>query len=348
MQTDREEFLRRRRTGIGGSDVGALLGVDRFRDSLDVFRDKVLPQEDDEDFANQGHILAGNYIEPVVSQLYIDSSGRKVRQAKFRRHRKHKFLIGHPDRIIVALDRPPYQEPRDAAGCLECKVVNRWTMERIEREGVPQSHVLQLNHYMGCCNVPWGALAILCPDPVKWKFVTFEMDFDEALFEAVAAEAGRFWREHVVKKLPPLPKPMELVDAPELSKDESIQIMSGNLEWAEAVKYFREAKEIEASGKAAVELAKDLLVQLMPEEGVYEGAGSRVYYKTQAGRKTFDRKSLEAMQPIDPIVMATLLREAGLELDQIELLFEASRLNITRFEKRGKPFRSIRHYEAKV
>ena len=37
----REEWLSARRTGIGGSDIAAILGLSPWRTPLDVYRDKV-------------------------------------------------------------------------------------------------------------------------------------------------------------------------------------------------------------------------------------------------------------------------------------------------------------------
>jgi predicted phage-related endonuclease len=37
----REEFLIRRKSGIGGSDVGAIMGLSKFRTAFDVWHDKI-------------------------------------------------------------------------------------------------------------------------------------------------------------------------------------------------------------------------------------------------------------------------------------------------------------------
>ena len=38
---DRESWLRERRRGIGGSDIGAILGLNKYRSPLDVYLDKI-------------------------------------------------------------------------------------------------------------------------------------------------------------------------------------------------------------------------------------------------------------------------------------------------------------------
>ena len=44
--SDRDQWLAERRTGIGGSDAGAILGVNKYRTALDVYLDKTGQAED--------------------------------------------------------------------------------------------------------------------------------------------------------------------------------------------------------------------------------------------------------------------------------------------------------------
>ena len=81
--------------------------------------------------------------------------------------------------------------------------------------------------------------------------------------------------------------------------------------------------------------------------GPYEGGGARVHYKRQDGRKSFMQRELRAMQPLDPIAMASLLEQAGLDLETIETLFENARLNLDDFVKIGEPFDTVRMYDSK-
>ena len=68
---------------------------------------------------------------------------------------------------------------------------------------------------------------------------------------------------------------------------------------------------------------------------------------TRAFSKTFLERELRAMQPLDPIAMASLLNKAGLELDDIEVLFENARLNLDDFVKTGQPFKTFRMYDSR-
>ena len=337
---ERAEFLKRRKKGIGGSDVGAILGVDRYRDALDVYVDKT---QDREDFDNPA-MERGRMLEGVVSQKYMQETGKRLKPGKFRRHRKYPFLIGNPDRIIVAEYKPPHDSATDGTGVLELKTANQYVFRQMKAEGLPQSYLLQLQHYMGICGVEWGAFGVLCPDP--WEFLTFELAFDPELFEQVADVLERFWTDHVQRGIPPIPEPVDWSDAPALEDEEVVRIEDPA--WEGAVELYREAKRMLKLGKEHEDYAKEQMKLLVEfDKGVYEGAGARVYYRQQQGRESFMKRELAAIQPLDPIAMATLLEKAGLDLDVIEVFFEESRLDLSKFQKRGDPFSTFRMYDAK-
>jgi len=336
----RADFLKRRKKGIGGSDVGAILGVDRYRDALDVYVDKT---QETEDFDNPA-MERGRMLEGVVSQKYMLETGKRLKPGKFRRHRKYPFLIGNPDRIIVAEYKPPHENVTDGTGVLELKTANQYVFKQMKAEGLPQSYLLQLQHYMGICGVEWGAFGVLCPDP--WEFLTFELAFDEQLFEQVADVLERFWTDNVQRGIPPIVLPQDWSDAPAL-EDEDV-VMLEDPAWEGAVDLYREAKNMLKLGKEHEDYAKEQMKLLVDfKNGVYEGAGARVYMREQQGRKSFLQRELAALQPLDPIAMATLLEKAGLDLDVIEVLFDGARLDLDTFQKRGEPFNTFRMYDAK-
>ena len=158
----RKEFLKRRRSGLGGSDVGAIMGVDQYKDGLDVYLDKVDPGPDFDSPAME----RGRYLEPVVSKLYEVTSGRRLQHGKFRRDQKNKHLIGSPDRIIKPTGRKPYAADVSSPGVLEIKTANRFVLKKMTEQGRPKNYILQLQHYMGLSGTSWGAFAVLCPDPL--------------------------------------------------------------------------------------------------------------------------------------------------------------------------------------
>lgn len=340
----RAAFLLRRRTGIGGSDVGAIMGVDQYRDAIDVYVSKVNPGED----IDSPQMERGRRLEPIVADIYQEIKGRPFRPGKFRRDRIHKFLIGSPDRIIKANGAKPHATTEDGPGVLEVKTANRFVMKKMETEGLPKSYILQLQHYMGLCGTAWGAFAVLCPDP--WEFRTFTLEFDRDLYDKVTDVLRRFWKDNVLAKVPPAPVEIDWGDEVEKGTDVVVfgEESKGLVQWQKNVDLFREANAMLKLGNAAKDHAKEKLKELMVQgHGVYEGHGARVHLTNTKGRKTFMEKELRAMQPLDPIAMGSLLAKAGMDLDDIETFFEAARLDLDAYVRTGKPFDTLRMYDSR-
>ena len=90
-------------------------------------------------------------------------------------------------------------------------------------------------------------------------------------------------------------------------------------DWFEAVADLKEAKELSADAEMIEKQAKTKIQAIMEKYGasVAEGAGSRIYWKEQEGRKRFDHQAFGKAHP--------------------ELTFE-----MMKYFKRGKPSKPFR------
>ena len=75
---NRESWLRERRRGIGDrSDIGAILGLSRWRSPLDVYLDKIGEAEEQE---SSDAMYWGTVLEGIVADEYARRTGKKVRK----------------------------------------------------------------------------------------------------------------------------------------------------------------------------------------------------------------------------------------------------------------------------
>ncbi len=74
------EWLRLRKSGIGGSDAGAICGVNPYSSAMKVFRDKT--SEEVEELNNEP-IRIGHDLEDYVAQRFMETTGLKVRKSNF-------------------------------------------------------------------------------------------------------------------------------------------------------------------------------------------------------------------------------------------------------------------------
>ena len=73
----KEEWLALRKTGIGGSDAGAVCGLNPYRSAIHVFQEKVSETiaEVDKESMRQGREL-----EDYVAKRFMEATGLKVRR----------------------------------------------------------------------------------------------------------------------------------------------------------------------------------------------------------------------------------------------------------------------------
>lgn len=74
---ERLEWLKNRQTGIGGSDVAAILGLSRYKSPLDVYNDKI--GEISESEQTQAAYW-GTQLEDIVAKEFQKRTGMKVQK----------------------------------------------------------------------------------------------------------------------------------------------------------------------------------------------------------------------------------------------------------------------------
>lgn len=339
-----EQFRESRRTGIGGSDAAAILGVNPFSTALDVYNEKLalVPPKVENNQMKRGKIL-----EPIAVNLYREVTGRAVRKQPLRRHRLFDFILGNVDRQIVSTVDHPARPQGGGPGVLETKCPNVRVFARIKREKqLPVQHVVQLQHYLMVYGYAWGSFVLFNAD--LWEMIHFDVEADQGLQERMLDAERIFWQEHIVRQAPPtIERPV--FELPDMPKVEGSLITRDDSEFLDAAQTLKEAKSLKETADDLEQQAKDRIKELMVTHGAVEGGGIRVYWKQRDGRVSFDRKALETARPLDRERVFRIIAALGDEIPA-EL---AGRLNerlgecgieFKLFEKRGEGFEEFRSY----
>lgn len=91
--TNKEEWLKERKTYIGGSDLCSILGINNFRTELDVYFEKTTEGVTEE--STNPAAYWGTVLEDVVAQEYSRRTGFKIE--------KPAGLIRHAELPYMAL-----------------------------------------------------------------------------------------------------------------------------------------------------------------------------------------------------------------------------------------------------
>jgi len=294
----RRQFLLNRQKGLGGSDMGPVMGKSAFGVTpLDIYNSKVRPIVDTEPTPDMER---GRVLEDVAVELYKERTGRMVRTQPMRRHKEFDFLMGDIDRQQIGGDSP---------GVLEIKVPRSRTVAKIKAEGLPLQYSIQIQHYLEVFGYDWGTFGILDAD--NWRFLHWDIEHDKEFGEKIVTAGKTFWEKHVLAHDPP-----QAPVGPDLSKMPQIKgevTPIDTEDFAEAMQNMWEARELLATMKGYKEAADSKVQQLVKDHLGGYGAvqtpnDERVYLKQQAGRRTLQKAILRGMAPLDPVVVATILK----------------------------------------
>lgn len=196
LNLDTESWLRYRKNGIGGSDAGAVCGLNPYRTAIEVYYDKT--SEEIEETDNEA-MRQGRELEEYVARRFCEASGKKVRRANALFYdEKNPFMLADVDRMIVG----------ENAG-LECKTASPYMAEQWKDESIPVSYQIQCYHYMTVCRADAWYIAVLIYGR-EFKYYRIERD-DEVIENLIRIEKD-FWNGNVIPKVMPDPDGSKTAD----------------------------------------------------------------------------------------------------------------------------------------
>lgn len=143
--TTRPDWLKARQRGIGGSDAGAVLGVNKYKSNVELWEEKT-GRTTPEDISDKPAVIFGKTAEPLIRDLFrLDHPEFKVDYHEFWIYRNPgaPYIFATLDGELTAED--------GRRGILEIKTctIQHGRKQWEEWEGgVPQSYYVQLLHQL--------------------------------------------------------------------------------------------------------------------------------------------------------------------------------------------------------
>lgn len=211
----REEWLAIRMTGVGGSDISAIAGVNPWASAIDVYLDKTgkkPPIEENE------KMKWGKILEQPVADEYANRENVQVNRVRaILRHPKKEHCLANLDRLIIK-NGHSLESGSEAHkflktkgnGVLEVKTTG-WGQAWGGGE-IPDMYYLQLQWYLFITGLAWGQFAVLISGQ---DFLTTDVvEADKKVGENLCEIAERFWRDNVMgDRVPEVDQSPAAVDA---------------------------------------------------------------------------------------------------------------------------------------
>lgn len=177
LDMTRDEWLQKRRQGIGGSDASVILGLNPWKAQMDLWLEKTGEFTEDED---NEKMYWGRILEDIVAQEFSIRTGLKVRRKNaILQHKQHPFMLANVDRLVIG----------QKAG-VECKNIGIRSAEHWEM-GVPEYYQAQVQHYMAVTGYPVWYVAVLIGGQ---EFRYYKLTRDEQFIHELIQAETEFWK----------------------------------------------------------------------------------------------------------------------------------------------------------
>ena len=186
--SNEEEWLDLRKGGIGGSDAGAVMGLNKYTSPLKLYR-----------------IKKGTYAEPDQDNVYM-RKGKDLEGLIFEKYVKtdpdlNKYTVLHPEHMFINMQYPWLRANCDglAVGVsdhivIEIKWVSEWAEVNWDGEdycGIPASYYAQVQHYMLVTGARKAYLYAMFDK--DWNVRRYEIPFDKSFALKLVAQTKKFY-----------------------------------------------------------------------------------------------------------------------------------------------------------
>lgn len=189
--THLEEHAMDRMGSIGGSDAGAICGVNKYKSAFEVWLEKMGQAQEREQTCS---MMLGTFFEPMIADKLSEAIGKKViKQFDVKTQSKdYDWMTCRVDGLIEG-----------ERSIVECKTTFS-TFSDLSKGIIPDAYLLQCQHNMAVHEADTCFLAYYIIESSKAPQFNFvKIDRDDELIKKLIKIEKSFWFDNVVAKSPP-------------------------------------------------------------------------------------------------------------------------------------------------
>lgn len=280
----REEWLRYRKCGIGGSDVAAILGISKWNSAISLWLDKT--NQTNEPVEENEAMQWGTIMEPIIRKHFAEVTGKTVVEVKaMLQHPEHPFMLADVDGLTTDDEGNP--------AILEIKTASEYKRSEWEND-IPAYYQTQVQHYLCVTGVQKAFVAVLIGGN---SFKVYEVDADAEIQSMLIAVEKDFWNK--VQNMIRLE-----MDGSDAAKNLLDSLYRGGIEEQivmpdEAIEYvdaYIEACVEEDNAKAKKQEASNHIKEIMGDYDKATCLGHSISWKPVSSER-LDTKALKEAEP---------------------------------------------------
>lgn len=237
-----EKWLELRTTGIGGSDAGAIMGLNKYASPLTIY----LSKKNVEGFKGNAATEWGHILEDPIRKKAAEELGIEIISVPgMYTSNDIPYMNANLDGLCHAENQVTIGgETVEGLGGFEIKTSSRG--EGFSEDEIPDSYYCQVQHYMAVTGLNWFILTAFFMDTKRAKHYIIKRNDDFIYTQLIPAEKN-FWENFVMVNNPPEPLGLD-------SESE----YTANLNIADTVELDTETEDLIAQRMEVQQQIKDL------------------------------------------------------------------------------------------
>ena len=188
LELTKEQWLEARKTSVGSSDIGAIVGINEYKTPTDLYKEKkgLVPPFEGNDATEWGTELEDfcslMFERRELQSLYSVGAVPSIRRDnKIRLHKEHAWCAVNLDRVIVGIEYGPV--------ILEIKTTTSFAMKFWDAV-VPTSYYAQVQWQMFVSGYKKAIIWVAVLD--TRQFVRLDVEYNSAFAEMLLQQAMEF------------------------------------------------------------------------------------------------------------------------------------------------------------
>lgn len=280
---DRDEWLKVRNMGIGGSDASTIMGLNSYKSPYQLWLEKI-GEAAPEDLTGNPFVYWGQKNEANIADWFNEETGKKVQRLGTLRNKDYPFMIANVDRTVIG----------ENAG-LEIKTAGVSQYKKWKGDEIPDAYYCQCLHYMAVTGADYWYIAVLLGgNEARWKKIERNEDDIKVLIE----KEREFWNLVQTKTAPPVDGSLSCSQALAAryadSRDEEIMLPE---EADTLIASINSDTEIMDRLQEQIDLNKNRLKEMLGEAEMGRIGSFQVIWKPTSPRETCSLSKVKKAAP---------------------------------------------------
>lgn len=283
---NREDWLKWRNKGIGGSDASIICGINKYKSPVELWMEKtgqIEPKEAGE------AAYWGTIMEPIIREEFTRRTGLEVGIEKsILQHPVHSFMFANLDGIAIDNDQKK-------GFIFEAKTASAYNSHEWDLD-IPEGYMLQVQHYMAVTGLTGAFVAVLIGgNEFKYYFV----ERDDDLISILIKLERQFWNCVINNKPPQIDgskASTELLNWLYPAGKEKEKVIQLPNEAIDLITQYEQYQTAESEASLKKDEASNKLKELLGDN-LKAAVSGRLVYWSNVTTERFDSKAFKAEQP---------------------------------------------------